>query len=92
MRYTWDKTKSERNRRDRGLPFDRAQDIDLDASLVEEDDRRDYGEPRYVVYGFIAARLHVMCFTPLTDGIRVISLRKANLREVRYYEQEKSDR
>jgi uncharacterized protein len=31
--------------------------------------------------------LHVLCFTPATDGIRVISFRKANTREVRNYEQ-----
>lgn len=36
--------------------------------------------------GFLDKRLHVLCFTPLPLGIRVISFRKANKREVRDYE------
>ena len=37
--------------------------------------------------GFMGERLHVLCFTPVAGGIRVISFRKANAREVRNYEQ-----
>ena len=62
--------------------------MDFDAALFEEDVRKDYGEKRYVVYGLIDNRLHILCFTPTSNGIRVISLRKANPREVKYYEQE----
>ncbi len=36
--------------------------------------------------GFLDKHLHVLCFTPLPLGIRVISFRKANKREVRDYE------
>jgi len=92
MRYVWDKTKSERNERERGLPFDLAREINLDSSLVEQDVRHDYGEPRYVVYGMIGKRLHVLCFTPIPDGIRIISFRKANVREIHRYEQETANR
>ncbi len=42
---------------------------------------------RFVAIGFLDARLHVLCFTPITGGIRVISFRKANAREVKNYEQ-----
>jgi uncharacterized DUF497 family protein len=31
--------------------------------------------------------LHVLCFTPIAGGIRVISFRKANAREVRNHAQ-----
>ncbi|MBY5943430.1 BrnT family toxin [Halomonas sp. DP5N14-9] len=34
----------------------------------------------------IGQRVHVVCFTPIEGGIRVISLRKANAREVRRYD------
>ena len=34
----------------------------------------------------IGQRAHVVCFTPIEGGIRVISLRKANAREVRRYD------
>jgi len=56
-------------------------------ALFEEDTRKDYGERRFIVYGLIGPRLHILCFTPISGGIRVISLRKANQREVVYYEQ-----
>ncbi|GLC93784.1 hypothetical protein Tamer19_31920 [Cupriavidus sp. TA19] len=47
--------------------------------------RRDYGEPRYIAVGYLGGRLHVLCFTETSTGIRVISLRKANQREVYSY-------
>lgn len=40
---------------------------------------------RYVALGMLGERLHVLCFTEITDGIRVISFRKANSREVARY-------
>ena len=36
------------------------------------------------------SRLHVLCFTPIDGGIRVISFRKANDREVRKYDEKKT--
>jgi hypothetical protein len=36
--------------------------------------------------GMLRDRLHVLCFVETDDGIRVISFRKANAREVRRYE------
>jgi uncharacterized DUF497 family protein len=53
--------------------------------MVKEDTRHDYGEKRYVALGYIGPRLHVLCFTPSGLGIRVISLRKANSREIKLY-------
>lgn len=49
--------------------------------------RHDYGETRYVALGQLQGRLHVLCFTETRDGIRVISFRKANEREVKRYAQ-----
>ena len=42
-----------------------------------------YGEVRYVALGRLRGRLHVLCFTETADGIRIISFRKANDREVK---------
>lgn len=53
----------------------------------QQDTRKPYPEPRFVAIGFLDARLHVLCFTPVAGGIRVISFRKANVREVKNYEQ-----
>ncbi len=52
----------------------------------------DYPETRIIALGFLGERLHVICFTPIDGGARIISFRKANRREVRYYEDETTDR
>ncbi len=88
MKIEFDPAKNERNIRERGLSFDMATDVDWDSALIIEDDRRDYGERRFRAFGFIGDRLHAVVFTPREGGIRVISLRKANQREVKSYEQE----
>lgn len=85
MQISFDPAKSERNAAERELPFDLAAEFDFETALTVEDKRRDYGETRYVSIGWISERLHVLCFTETDDGIRVISLRKANDREVKRY-------
>jgi len=40
----------------------------------------------------LGKRLHIVCFTETKDGIRIISFRKANNREVKRYEQETLNR
>ena len=49
------------------------------------DDRREYPERRYVAFGPLLGRMHSLVFTPTAKGIRVISLRRANAREVKRY-------
>ena len=46
-----------------------------------------YGERRYLALGMIGDRLHAAMFTPRAGKVHVISLRKANQREVKAYEQ-----
>lgn len=82
MRIHFDPVKSERNQRERGLAFTQAAEFDFASALIAVDDRKEYGELRYVALGWLANRLHVLCFTEVADGIRVISFRKANAREV----------
>jgi hypothetical protein len=45
-----------------------------------------YGERRFQALGLIGDRLHMMVFTPRANKAHVISLRKANKREVKRYE------
>ena len=85
MQVSFDPAKSERNAAERGLPFDMAAGFDFETALIWQDVRRDYGESRYVAIGWIGERLHVLCFTEIDDGIRVISLRKANDKEAGRY-------
>jgi uncharacterized DUF497 family protein len=85
VRISYDPAKNERNIRNRGLSFDSAARFDFEGALYAIDERRDYGEMRYIAIGMLGVRLHVLCFAETADGIRVISFRKANAREVRRY-------
>jgi uncharacterized DUF497 family protein len=82
-----DPGKERRNLAERGLSLDLAEQLDWSTALIWEDRRKDYGEPRYCVLGFIGNRLHSVVFTPRDGKPRVISLRKANRREVNRYEE-----
>lgn len=87
MKIEFDTAKNNANVRERDLSFDRADEFDFDSALVEQDSRKDYPEVRYVAIGYLESRLHVLCFVGIDGGIRVISFRKANSREVKIYEQ-----
>lgn len=91
MKIEFDPSKSGRNAEERGLPFSMVAELDWSSAQAVEDTRKPYPERRFVVVGFIGRRLHVVCFTPIGGGIRVISFRKANDREVRRYEQQATD-
>ena len=88
MSISYDPTKNQRNLEQRGLSFDRVTDLDWDNAWIFEDKRNEYNEVRYIAYSMLNERLHFVCFTETNDGIRVISFRKANSREVKRYEQE----
>lgn len=85
MNITYDPAKNLRNIEERALSFDQAMDFDFETALIHVDERRDYSEIRYVALGYLQGRLHVLCFAEVPAGIRVISFRKANSREVNRY-------
>ena len=87
MEITYDPVKNASNIELRGLSFERAADFDFQTAVFTVDDRHDYGEMRYRGLGFMGGRLYALVFVETDNGIRVISLRKANQREVRRYEQ-----
>ena len=70
------------NVQSRGLSFALVEQLDWGSALIAEDSRKDYGEQRFQAMGFIGDRLHAVVFTPRGGMVHVISLRKANLREV----------
>jgi uncharacterized DUF497 family protein len=64
----------------------------VDAALVfagqhdtVRDQRRDYGEPRFISLGRLRGRLVYIAWTPRGDVRRIISMRKANDREQATY-------
>lgn len=88
MLIDFDPAKNARNVSERGLSFERAADFDFSTAVVVEDTRRAYPERRFCALGLMGERVHMLVFTPVKGGIRVISFRKANRREARNYEKE----
>lgn len=88
MKISFDPEKSKKNSINRGLSFEMAHEFDWETAVYIEDVRNPYPEQRFIGLGFLDERLHVLCFTPIDGGVRVISFRKANRREVNRYEKE----
>jgi uncharacterized protein len=85
---SFDPAKNAHNIDAHGISLVRANDFDWETAFTVEDRRRDYGETRFRAIGLIDSRAHVMIFTPRGNRLHIISLRKANRREVRRYENE----
>ncbi len=86
MRLSFDPAKNERNIQQRGLDFSLVADFEWATAVMVEDLRKDYGERRFLALGRIGVRLHALVFTPRAESLHVISLRKANTRELKHYE------
>jgi uncharacterized DUF497 family protein len=87
MRFTFDPVKDARNIAERGLSFALAAELDWEAALIVEDNRRDYGELRLRVLALLHGRVHAVVVTPRNGELRVISFRKASRKEEKLYEQ-----
>ena len=87
MNTTFDPAKEAANLAKHGVSLAEAARLDWGMALVSLDDRHAYGELRQVALAPMNGRLWVVVFTDRPEGRRVISLRKANLREYRRYEQ-----
>jgi uncharacterized DUF497 family protein len=88
--YRWNETKRRRNAEKHGVDFAATANFDWERAVVLEDRRRDYGERRYRAFGAIRGRLHCLVFTQRGGRVHVISLRKANSREVRRHGESRS--
>lgn len=85
MKYEFDPAKDEGNLDKHGLSLADAEGFEWDAAEIQEDTRRQYAEQRFEATGLIGDRLHVMIYCLRSDAVRVISLRRANSREVKRY-------
>ena len=87
MDFEWDAAKSEACFKERGFDFAYAAQVFFDPSrLLKADTRHSFGEARFQVTGKIDGRVFIVIYTPRHAATRIISARKANQREVRYYE------
>ncbi len=85
MKITFDPAKDATNLIKHGVSLFDAAHIDWDTLWAIADTRQDYGEVRMMGYALIKTRLHNVVFTDRVDERRIISLRKANKREVQNY-------
>lgn len=80
--YEWNPAKATQNMAKHGVPFEAVNGFDWRTAIEVEDTRYDYGETRMQALGKIEGRYHVLVYTLRGARIRVISLRKANRKEI----------
>lgn len=89
MNVTFDPAKDAANKAKHGLSLAEAVDFEWDTAVVWPDQRRDYGEARMVALGYIGLRIMAAVFVDRPPDKpterRIISLRRANSREVKRY-------
>ena len=87
MKLEWDEAKNASNIEKHGIDFSVAHELFENDRLIFPDNRKDYGEKRFIAVGHINKRLMVAVYTQRSSGIvRIISLRKANSREKARFE------
>ena len=89
MNVTFDPAKDAANLAKHGVSLLDAVGFEWETAVVWPDTRRDYGEPRMVALGYIGLRIMSVVFVDRPPEQpterRIISLRKANTREVKRY-------
>jgi uncharacterized DUF497 family protein len=85
MVIEFDPAKNAANIGKHGVSLSEAARIEWDTAVITDDIRHRYGEARKVSLGYIGNRLFCAVYVVRGDCIRIISLRKANKREVIRY-------
>jgi uncharacterized protein len=81
VRVTFDPAKRDLTLRHRGLDFARVNDLFAGRAATVVDERRDYGEMRFVTAGHLDGRLVVVVWTQRGDARHVISMRHCHAKE-----------
>lgn len=93
INFQWDENKRHLNLIKHGLDFEDAKEIFTDDAFFIEDNRKDYGEKRYILFGLLHKRVVIVVFTKCEkDTVRIISIRKANKREQKSYAKKQSEK
>ena len=85
MKIEFDPSKASANGAKHGVSLHEAAEIEWDTLLAKPDIRRDYGETRMIGYAYIGLRLYCVVYVDRDEARRIISLRKANSREIENY-------
>ena len=85
MDYEFDPAKDEANFARHRLRLSDFAGFDMKPA-VAEDERVDYGEPRFRAFGRIDGKGYCLVYTERDTGLRLISFRRAHEKEMRRYE------
>lgn len=88
MDYEFDRWKDDADRAKHGVSLALAEVLFAGRHVLMTDDCFDYGETRQVAFGHINDRMFVCVYVDRNSTRRIISLRKANSREIKRYGQE----
>ena len=90
MQIEFDPDKRDKTLAERGLDFAQAGEVFAGVNVTAEDARFDYGEPRFTTVGVLDGRMVILVWTPRGEVrriISIISMRKANEREIARFAQ-----
>lgn len=87
MQIEFDPAKDSANKKKHGVSLSLAEELDWDAALVWIDDRFDNDEWRMIAFAPKTGILYYVAFVDRGEVRRIISLRRANRREVKHYVQ-----
>jgi uncharacterized DUF497 family protein len=87
MRFEFDPDKDAANLAKHGVSLALARELDWEAALVWLDDRFEYGELHIIALAPRSKILYYVAFVNRGEVRRIISLRRANRREVKRYVQ-----
>jgi uncharacterized DUF497 family protein len=87
VRIEFDSAKDAANQAKHGVSLALAGELDWEAALVWIDERFEYNELRMIALAPKTEILYCVAFLDRGEARRIISLRRANRREVRHYVQ-----
>ena len=86
MDFEWDESKNEANIRKHKIDFEDIPSVFDSVLVVSPDNRMDYGEHRWIGLGLLGQVVVLIVFSePKPRIIRIISARKANRKERKYF-------
>jgi len=85
IKVTFDPAKRAKTIAERGLDFADAEQVFLGNHITIPEDRKDYGERRFITIGLLASRMVVLVWTARQGTKRIVSMRKANDREQKIF-------
>ncbi len=92
-KFEWDESKAASNYAKHGVGFGEASRVFRDLFGIEVlDDRKDYGEERFIRTGMAGDRLLTVVYTERGENIRIISAREAGKYERKNYYSQNAQR